>query len=90
VLAQAIALDGARVEKKKPKGKSQAQIVAQRKRSAKILAAFDPETPRPAKGNAQALTPFFNHGYLRKTRAGILRTAKEYVVNPFAKSADAK
>ena len=58
VLAQAIALDGARVAKqsktKKPKGRpnDRAAVLAQRARSAQLLDTFDTKTPRPAEKGA--------------------------------------
>jgi len=93
VLAQAIALDGERVAKtaKAKKGTAKrptdrAAILAQRARTIKLLDSFDRTTPREPTDlphGARGLTPFVNHGYLKKKRGGYIRTAKAYAANPF-------
>ena len=90
VLAQAIALDGARVAKtktKKGRPTGRAGILAQRARTIAVLDSFDtakPREPTHLPHGARGLTPLINHGYLKKKRGGYIRTAKPYAANPFA------
>lgn len=100
VLAQAVALDSERAakapkHKKSKRPMTRAAIMKQRERSAQVLAAFT-KAPRPASEVAQELglplaklgfAPLINHGYLKKTRGGYVRTAKAYVVERFGSNA---
>lgn len=100
VLAEAVALDGARAvksRKSKKKASSRADILAQRERTAKVLDAFDVKRPRSAAEVQQALgidsrtmgiAPLLHHRYLKKKRGGLVRTAKTYVLDPYAKPAE--
>ena len=103
VIAEAIALDSARVAKhakaKPSKGHNKRSVVlARRHRSAQVLDAFDSKTPRPLAEVVQALglpsgqhagiAPLVNSGYLKKKRGGYVRTSKAYVVDKFAQAAE--
>lgn len=99
VLAQAVALDGARVAKKRKasrpqRGSGSKALLAQRRRTVKVLDAFSTKNPiaiaAVAKelgldARAMGLAPLIHHGYLKQTRGGgILRTAKAYQLRPRA------
>jgi len=90
-LAQAVALDGARAAKSKPKrkGGGASRLRAQRARSGAVLEAFDVKTPRTAAEVAARLEmshtrmgigPLIRYGYLKRRRGGLVRTAKAYEV----------
>lgn len=107
VLADALALDGARTAKtakaakRKKRGtlskpNDRATVLAQRARTAKVLDAFSTKHPIPITDVAKDLdsdarrmgiAPLITHGYLKRKRGGLIRTAKAFVVNPFAAAA---
>jgi len=97
VLAEAIALDGARAHKakashakKKKTAMTRTTIRAQRERTAQVLDLFDPKTPRAAAEVAQhlglsymqiGLGPLVHRKYLKRKGDGYVRTAKAYHVD---------
>jgi hypothetical protein len=101
VLADAIALDQARAERKAAKRKGAAkrivkkprtEVLAQRQRTAEMLAMFDAEKARPISEIAEGLgvsvqrtglAVLLTHKYLKRKGDGFVRTKKAYVVNPF-------
>jgi len=89
VLAEALALDGARTTKRShhghARGAQYAAMLETRRVNAAFLAGFDPKTPRtPAEVaaavgvRAKGIGPLVYKGYLRKKRKGYIRTAKPY------------
>jgi hypothetical protein len=91
VLADALALDAVRREKRKPKrkparaatkkttGTHAATIAAQRRRTAKFLARMENTTgPYRGKDLQKFVTPLLRHGYIKKSGDGYVRTDKPF------------
>jgi hypothetical protein len=86
VLDEALALDAARVGKRKRQKPSAAarkqnkdDIRARRTRSFTFLSKFDREKPTRVP-NAKGIAPLLLHGYLKKKGDGYVRTAREFSV----------
>ncbi len=76
VIDQALALRG---ETAAPRGAVFAKAKAARLRSAALLARFSRTVPRqPADDEARTLATLARTGYVKKTKAGYLRTVKPY------------
>lgn len=90
VMRKALALDGLRRAKLgRPKGSKTKRpttsghgprIMAQRARSAALLATFDPVTPRPAPPGTRSLGSLVRRGYVKQKGDGYVRTAKPYAI----------
>lgn len=64
--------------KPKPEPRRSSAIRAQRERSAKLLARYDADTPRPGTIAGRGLGALVRRGYLKSSGDGYVRTAKPY------------
>jgi hypothetical protein len=89
VLAEALAIDRARVAKKRGRPKREAERVesttkhAQRQRTADILSRFNTQTPMTIGDtgiDGRLVGVLTRHGYLKKKGEGYVRTPVEFVV----------
>ncbi len=81
IIAKALAIDEARVQKKKPRSAIAAAVRSNRINTAAHLAEMSTTEPRPYPGGSRAVASVANHGYIKKskTKGLYLRTNKEFI-----------
>jgi len=83
IIADALAIEHARTNGTRPPRTSDYSRTkhATRQQTAALLARFSPDTPTAAKGTGRGnVATLVRHGYLKRTRGGLVRTAKPFTV----------